>query len=450
MTPCNIKHVDQVKNQLEDAKQWAGVRDVDLVVRGKDNNIRLEARSRDKGNAKAKGLLQELIASINTQFSISGDLVEKMSKITNGYTTNVNFTQKALDELEQIAQRNVGEDVKKDSEITPKKIERVFSNNRGSTIAMKEGNDSLQEPLFDKDDSTINNLTGNLKSPFYNSQKEYYLANSSKGLLENIVKFTKDEDTKALAAALLQVKNIDAIPLKVTKYDKNTGDRGFLESNRDVLGTYNSFTELVSIIGTLDKDTFETVFLHEMVHAVTVNEYYSNKEFSDKINNLYNYALKFKNYRTSKGVELGDMYGMTNPKEFMAEAMSNPDFILELSKYYSPSQEKLKDKNIFQEFIDIVVNIIKIKIENKGKKYIDNNLGTNVLNVIGNYSNIPYRKFRSTQRYEQQKQIKPGVEELFESNPELASIGTQEQYSQYLDTIFPDSKVKILFIMVQM
>jgi hypothetical protein len=38
--------------------------------------------------------------------------------------------------------------------------------------------------------------------------------------------------------------------------------------------------------------------------------------------------------------------------------------------------------------------------------------------------------------------VKPGAQELFESNPELASIGTQEQYSQYLDTIFPDSKVK--------
>ena len=38
--------------------------------------------------------------------------------------------------------------------------------------------------------------------------------------------------------------------------------------------------------------------------------------------------------------------------------------------------------------------------------------------------------------------IKPGVSELFESNPELANIGNQEQYSQYLDTIFPDSKVK--------
>lgn len=38
--------------------------------------------------------------------------------------------------------------------------------------------------------------------------------------------------------------------------------------------------------------------------------------------------------------------------------------------------------------------------------------------------------------------IKEGVKELFNENPELASIGTQEQYSQYLDTIFPDSQVK--------
>lgn len=38
--------------------------------------------------------------------------------------------------------------------------------------------------------------------------------------------------------------------------------------------------------------------------------------------------------------------------------------------------------------------------------------------------------------------VKPGVEELFEENKELAAIGTPIQYSSYLDTIFPDSKVK--------
>ena len=39
-------------------------------------------------------------------------------------------------------------------------------------------------------------------------------------------------------------------------------------------------------------------------------------------------------------------------------------------------------------------------------------------------------------------EVKEGVSELFESNPTLAQIGTPQQYSQYLDTIFPDSKVK--------
>lgn len=38
--------------------------------------------------------------------------------------------------------------------------------------------------------------------------------------------------------------------------------------------------------------------------------------------------------------------------------------------------------------------------------------------------------------------IKEGVNLLFNDNPELSNIGTQQQYSQYLDTIFPDSKVK--------
>ena len=35
-----------------------------------------------------------------------------------------------------------------------------------------------------------------------------------------------------------------------------------------------------------------------------------------------------------------------------------------------------------------------------------------------------------------------GIKEIFQENLELASIGTQEQYSAYLDTIFPNSKLK--------
>jgi hypothetical protein len=38
--------------------------------------------------------------------------------------------------------------------------------------------------------------------------------------------------------------------------------------------------------------------------------------------------------------------------------------------------------------------------------------------------------------------VKPGVQELFNTNLELASVGTPEQYSAYIDSIFPESKMR--------
>lgn len=38
--------------------------------------------------------------------------------------------------------------------------------------------------------------------------------------------------------------------------------------------------------------------------------------------------------------------------------------------------------------------------------------------------------------------VKEGVDFIFEQNPELEKLGTKEQYSEYLDTIFPESKIK--------
>jgi len=37
---------------------------------------------------------------------------------------------------------------------------------------------------------------------------------------------------------------------------------------------------------------------------------------------------------------------------------------------------------------------------------------------------------------------KEGVNFVFEQNPELASVGTEEQYSQYLDSVFPTSSIR--------
>jgi len=41
-----------------------------------------------------------------------------------------------------------------------------------------------------------------------------------------------------------------------------------------------------------------------------------------------------------------------------------------------------------------------------------------------------------------ENKIKEGVNFVFEQNPELAQVGTKEQYSNYLETIFPESNMK--------
>jgi hypothetical protein len=82
-----------------------------------------------------------------------------------------------------------------------------------------------------------------------------------------------------------------------------------------------------------------------------------------------------------------------------------------------------------QDFID------KVNQDNsvpEGASVIENLNGYVNVNVL----NLPEVTGVSTST------IKEGVEELFNENPELSTIGTPQQYSQYLDGIFPDSKVK--------
>lgn len=49
---------------------------------------------------------------------------------------------------------------------------------------------------------------------------------------------------------------------------------------------------------------------------------------------------------------------------------------------------------------------------------------------------------RSSSRTDEALSIKPGVQTVFNSTPALANIGTPQQYSEYLNTIFPNSQVK--------
>lgn len=61
----------------------------------------------------------------------------------------------------------------------------------------------------------------------------------------------------------------------------------------------------------------------------------------------------------------------------------------------------------------------------------------------GPYQNIPkMEKLSSAENQIEKPKIKEGVDFVFEQNPELVQVGTKEQYSEYLGTIFPESVIK--------
>lgn len=53
---------------------------------------------------------------------------------------------------------------------------------------------------------------------------------------------------------------------------------------------------------------------------------------------------------------------------------------------------------------------------------------------------VKHNNFENNKTLE--NKIKAGVDFVFEQNPELTQIGTKQQYSEYSDTIFADSKIK--------
>lgn len=57
-------------------------------------------------------------------------------------------------------------------------------------------------------------------------------------------------------------------------------------------------------------------------------------------------------------------------------------------------------------------------------------------------NNQKIEKVDSNENKIEKSQVKEGVDFVFEQYPELSEIGIKEQYSEYLDTIFPESKIK--------
>lgn len=289
---------------------------------------------------------------------------------------------------------------------------------------------ALQNPqLFDKDSLQIlENLT---KGQYYNSENN--LANTSI-YAGNPSEFSSVNSLGAVFVKKSSIKgyaDISEIHINPAYFDI-----AFFENNLN----NDKFKEFVNTLG------------HELVHKLTIPDLLSDNTTRKEIEEIYKAAKEA--YKTYTGVKnnITD-YALSNLAEFTANYFNSKEF-KDFLKTVTVKSENNKKQSLLDKLISV---IIKFFNKNYGiteknaydylTKVINNNTFYGVPNKVfvrkadyksSNYSIDNLSNFISQKSQERLNQI----QEIFNQNPELSKIGTVKQYNSYLDTIFPDSKVK--------
>jgi hypothetical protein len=226
---------------------------------------------------------------------------------------------------------------------------------------------------------------------------------------------------------------------KVKKLLENSGVsistlQDYLKGNPDVNAKgVAGLADLVQGIIAIAEGKEDVALTEEYVHIATAILEQVNPQLITnligKISQYKIYNIVLEKYKTKKEYQLPN--GKPDIRKIKKEAVDKliAEMIInqsEGSTEFPELMEKAK-RNIVQQMWDAILDAIRVfykkgnvnLFEETAQRISEGNLGA---------------------RY--YTQAKPGVEELFNDNPELADIGTPQQYSAYLDTIFPDSKVK--------
>jgi hypothetical protein len=160
------------------------------------------------------------------------------------------------------------------------------------------------------------------------------------GLL-NVSIYSKYESQKKLAKKLLNNISNDIKKINVYKTD-----------NIENLGEYR-YNNLINLqeIYLSSKDfhylNLEQTFLHEVIHAFTVQELKKNTILNKKFITFYNYVKK------TLGKNSDFYYAFKNEKEFLAEILINPALQEELTKYKSI----VGNKTLLDDFLQFLKDV---------------------------------------------------------------------------------------------
>jgi hypothetical protein len=246
----------------------------------------------------------------------------------------------------------------------------------------------------------------------------------------------------------------------------------YAKKGKTIKGGYNYKTNTLTIntdiFNELSTDEIATTINHELIHAVTGKaiKLYEAGEF-DKLTDkqieviqrlqevqkqyidhlistegeegLQTFAKAYAEFKqfNKKGnwtnEELSKYYGAIKLSEFVTMALTDSKFQEHLNQIPGDNNRTLWEQ--IKDLLASLVNALGLDIKPGSALVVAIKDSLDLINVNQEI-------FKDQRVTNQPTQVKEGVQEIFNSNPELSKLGTIEQYSQYLDTIFPDSKVK--------
>lgn len=203
-----------------------------------------------------------------------------------------------------------------------------------------------------------------------------------------------------------------------------------------------SSNDAMEIVGILPDTYIDTIVPYTGITTKTGSDFDIDKMFImlPSLRGLHTYNTTVRNYVNDylKGDNIPQT--IENVQNFMYELQDNgllfdinslKEQLLKVDDPKTVVLTLLKEKT--NEIIDIIKNI-----DNKNNprvKAFKKNIGTTVYKV-------EYEKFKTAEKNTVDTGIKDGVSEIFKNNTALASIGSEQEYSNYLDSIFPESRVK--------
>jgi len=199
-------------------------------------------------------------------------------------------------------------------------------------------------------------------------------------------------------------------------------------------------TSLAEVANGLTTEEFERTVLHEGLHALLSHGYATDAIFKAELDTILDIVKRI-------SPDLIDEYGLFSSDELFAHAMTDPDFNTILANL----KEEVKKKGLLTRIYDSIMKFLN-RVFGGNSIMDEENLLMRVLNLSSakienegeelSFKDLTDEQFAVLNKKNNRIVNQEGVDFVFEQTPELSKIGTELQYSSYLNTVFPDSKVK--------